>query len=181
MNSPLTKTFKKNGELLNGFHKIRSKKLNVSGTFKNGKLNGHGRGTYVNGGKKWKCNGEWKKNKLEGRGKCTFITKKNSRIHKSVHDGIWKNDYLAKGKMISPYFSKKTNKMQNVTQIGTFKNGKLNGNCEIKWRNALYKGLCKNDIQHGKGTYIFEGKKYTGNWSGKQGKLKLNGTRNWGA
>lgn len=103
-------------------------------------------------------NGKWKNNKLEGRGKCTFTRKKNSRTYKSIHDGIWKNDYLVKGKMILPYFSKRTNKMQKRTDIGTFKNGKLNGKCEIKWRNGIYKGLCKNDIQHGKGTYIMKGK-----------------------
>lgn len=104
----IKKKFSENGVLLNGFHKIRSKTFNGSGTFKNGKLNGHAKGTYSYGkGKSWNCHGRWKDNKLEGRGKCTF-SKKHKTL--SIQDGIWKNDYLVKGKMVLPYYSKKQKK-----------------------------------------------------------------------
>ena len=135
--------FTKDGVLLNGFHRVRSKKFNGSGTFKNGRLNGRAKGTYkYDKGKMWNCNGMWRNNKLEGRGKCTF-----SKKHKTsaIRDGIWKNDELVKGKVIFPYYSKATKKMQKQIHIGSFKNSKLNGKGLKKWRNSLHEGVWKND------------------------------------
>ena len=47
-----------------------------------------------------------------------------------------------------------------------------------KWRNGIYRGSCKNNIQHGKGTLIKDGKKYTGNWRGNILTLNKGKTQN---
>lgn len=263
------KEFKKDGVLLNGFHKVRTKKLKCSGTFKNGKLNGKGKCEFFHKIKKSDIrtqntndstimlptpsllDGEWVKNDLvKGKKVCHYYSKKTKKIHDEIHNGtfkngkldgkgskkwhngsengiykngklngrclikwqngnlvrgVCKNDNIVKGKVIyhrydkstkktqkqiavgtfkkngkldgqgksiSDYYSKKTKKMEKNVDIGTFKNGKLNGECVKKWRNATYKGLCKNGIRYGQGTYIFEGKKQTGIW--RDNNVKLN-------
>ena len=57
---------------------------------------------------------------------------------------------------------------------GTWKDGwKIFGTFTIdknsKWAGNKYTGEWKNDLMHGKGTYIFSnGNKYVGNWFGWQ-------------
>jgi hypothetical protein len=221
------KEFKKNGEFLNGFHRVRSKKSNCSGTFKNGKLNGKGKCEFFRKIKKSDItdpsimDGKWVDNKLvKGKKVYPYYSKKSKKIHNQIHigsfkngkldgkgekkwhnvtekgiykngklngncitkwnngvlqKGLCKNDSLVKGKKIKVYHSKNTKKMEKAIEIGTFKNGKLNGKCVKKWRNATYRGLCKNGIKHGEGTYIFEGKKLTGIWR----RDKLIEPQNW--
>jgi len=161
-----------NNELVKGkkvypYYSKKSKKIHNQihlGSFKNGKLDGKGEKRWHNATAK----GIYKNSKLNG----SCLTKWKSG---ALEKGLCKNDLLVKGKKIGVYRSKKTKKMEKKIGIGTFKNGKLNGECEIKWRNGIYRGLCKNDIQHGEGTYIFKGKKYTGVWRG----FNVNEPQNW--
>ena len=170
--------FYKNGKLLNGHHTVRSDKIKLVGNFKNGKLNGRAKGSYKYGkGKMWKCDGIWKNNNLHGKGKCKFSQK--SQKGAQYHYGLWENDKLIKGTMVLPYYSQKTRKMEKETRIGSFKNEKLNGKCIRKWRNGIYKGSCKNNNFHGKGTFTINDKAYKGLWSGTDDDPILNGSRNW--
>jgi len=220
----MLKEFKKDGVLLNGFHKARSKKLNCAGTFKNGKLNGKGKCEFFHKIKSDITNpsimdGKWVDNKLvKGKMVYPYYSKKSKKIHNVIHigsfkngkldgkgekrwhnatykgiykndklngscikkwksgtlqKGLCKNDLLVKGKMVfKPYYSKNSKKMEKNIGIGTFKNDKLNGECEIKWRNATYRGLCKNGIRYGQGTLNKNGKKLTGIW--RDNNVKLN-------
>ena len=221
------KEFKQNGVLLNGIHKVRSKKLNCSGTFKNGNLNGKGKCEFFHKIKKSEITnpsimtGEWLNNELvKGKKVYPYYSKKTKKIQNQIHignfkngkldgkgrkkwrdasekgiykngklngsclhewtngsskKGLCKNDLLVKGKSIGVYHSKNTKKREKAIEIGTFKNGKLDGKCVKKWRNATYRGLCKNGRQHGQGTLIEKGKKYTGIWR----RDKLSEPQNW--
>jgi hypothetical protein len=204
----LKEKFTKDGVLLNGFHRVRSKKLSCSGTFKNGKLNGRGKCKLFQTNKRsviTKPNmleGQWANNALvKGKMVYPYYSKTTKKMQNQVHigsfkngklngkgikkwrnatnKGIFKNGKLIEGRLVLPYYSKTTKKMQKQIQIGTFKNEKLNGKCVKKWRNGIYKGFCKNGSFHGKGTYNYKGKIYKGIWSGTAGNQKLNGTRNW--
>ena len=200
------KEFKKNGTLLNGFHKVRSKKLKCSGTFKNGKLNGRGKCEFFRKIKKSDItnpsimDGKWVDNELvKGKKVYPYYSKKTKKTQNQIHIGSFKNGKLngkgekiwrnasengtfkngkldGKGKSIFDYYSKNTKKMEENIDSGTFKNGKLDGKCVKKWRNAIYRGMCKNGRRHGQGTFIFEGKKSTGTF--KNDKL-INEPQNW--
>lgn len=105
-----------------------------TGTFKNGRLNGHGKIT--DGNNIWI--GEFENDKLHGRGKRI--------IGNQVEDGMFRYGLLhGKGKHTN---------VDNVSK-GTFENGKLHGYGETIENGKIFKGIFYYGILHGQGKYIY--------------------------
>lgn len=176
----MTKTCKRN--IKNGYNTCTYSRKNKNydgvyqGNYKNHKMNGKGKYTWINkdqyvgffknnnlngqGTIKTKtkiCKGKYKNGKLNGSGKCKYKTDLNGN---QIISGIYKNDFLDKGKIVF------LNDKQQKQQMGTFKrkieNGRnvilLNGQGEMQYKNGnVVKGMFKDNKLNGKGEMRYNG------------------------
>ena len=163
----MTKTCKRN--IKNGTdtctYSRKNKNFNgvYQGNYKNYKMNGKGKYTWINkdqyvgffknsnlngqgtiNTKTKICKGKYKNGNLNGPSKCIIKSKKNNQIQV----GIYKNDVLDKGTIT--FLNHKQQKQQKGTFKRKIENGRnvilLNGQGEMQYKNgSVVKGMFKNN------------------------------------
>ena len=135
------------------------------GHFENGKKQGEGKMTYVNGDV---YDGNWVNGKKQGEGKMTYV-------NRDVYDGDWVND-KQQGEGLYSYSDGEGG--FNESYKGEWKNGEMTGHGTYKFKSGnSYEGEWVNgEKQDGKGTMTYpDGSMYEGEWlnDAKNGKGKM--------